>query len=65
MKKIIFIFLVLTQCLLGQRIGKPLGEFFGVYMAPLQIGNSWTYRDFYWNPAFKVEIIDTAVMNNG
>lgn len=64
MKKIIFISLVLTQCLLAQRIGKTLnGEYYGVYGLPVRIGDAWNYRDYYFSPEFKIELIDTIRIN--
>jgi hypothetical protein len=66
-KKIIFISLVLTHCVLSQRIEKTLnGEYYGAYGLPTRIGdawNYWNYRDYYFRPEFKIELIDTVRIN--
>lgn len=64
MKNIMFIFLLLTEFLLAQRVGKPMGEYFGIYTNQLKVGNAWTYRDYWWIPLSKIEIIDTAIIEN-
>jgi hypothetical protein len=67
MKKIIFIFLMITQCLSAQRIGKILnGEYYGAYGLPTRIGdawNYWNYQYYHFRPEFKIELIDTVRIN--
>lgn len=48
----------------AQSITKPLdGENLGTFCLPLEIGNVWNYRNFYWQPFAKISIIDTFTID--
>jgi hypothetical protein len=48
----------------AQTISKPLEEFLGMFVLPIEIGNVWNYRDGYLQPERKISLIDTLNIDN-
>ena len=43
----------------AQTINKPLDEFLGTFVLPIEIGNVWNYRNYYFEPERKISLVDT------
>lgn len=61
-KSIIFVFVLtfFVGIIKPQTVNKPVdGEILGTFVLPIEIGNVWNYRNYYFEPERKISLIDT------
>lgn len=55
----LFLILFVVNSLKAQTLNKPLEEFLGTFVLPIELGNVWNYRNFYFQPEVKISLVDT------
>lgn len=52
-----------TNQIIAQKLNRPLAGDLGTFAVPMEIGNVWNYKNYYFQPEFKIELFDTVRIN--